>query len=288
MSGALAAPYAMRLVALSTMHRKEKAIAPAFRQTLGSLVLAIPGINTDELGTFTGEIPRTGTMEETVRKKARLGMRASGLRLGIASEGSFGPHPAIPFFPAGLELMIFIDDERGFEIIESQMSEETNYTGVLVKTLAEAEEFLKRSRFPSHKTIVASQYPRGKSFLAKGIGEKYQLIQAVKAAAKASKNGIVRIETDMRAHMNPTRMRCIRSLAAKLAKRLNTPCPKCEAPGWGVTDVEKGLPCRSCHTPTHWTARLIFSCALCGYRRVTGRPDGKNYADEALCPYCNP
>jgi hypothetical protein len=83
------------------MHRKEEAVAPALLSTLGLLVVPARGLDTDQLGTFSGEVPREGSMLDVAMRKARLGMSATGLPLGIASEGTFGPHPAIPFFPAG-------------------------------------------------------------------------------------------------------------------------------------------------------------------------------------------
>ena len=78
---ALSAHFSGRRAALATMHGKEAAIAPAFRDRLG-LVLETPQvIDTDALGTFTGEIPRVGSMRKTAIAKARLGMAATGLAL---------------------------------------------------------------------------------------------------------------------------------------------------------------------------------------------------------------
>ncbi|MEZ5786523.1 MAG: hypothetical protein R3D62_08665 [Xanthobacteraceae bacterium] len=74
---------------LATMHGKEVAIAPALRERLGLIVEVAEGIDTDRLGTFTGEIPRAGTIEEAAIAKARLGMavakRASELRAKAAT-----------------------------------------------------------------------------------------------------------------------------------------------------------------------------------------------------------
>ena len=55
-------PYAGRSAVLATMHRKEEAIVPALQSTVGLLVAPAPGLDTDQLGTFTGEISRAGTM----------------------------------------------------------------------------------------------------------------------------------------------------------------------------------------------------------------------------------
>ena len=88
--------YCERTASLATKHAKERAIARPFRFALGLEVSAPPDLDTDTLGTFTGEVPREGTPLEVCERKARLGMKVTGRSLGLASEGSFGPHPVIP------------------------------------------------------------------------------------------------------------------------------------------------------------------------------------------------
>ena len=46
------------------MHGKERVIAPVLFERLGLRVEVAKGIDTDQLGTFAGEIPRVGTMLE--------------------------------------------------------------------------------------------------------------------------------------------------------------------------------------------------------------------------------
>ena len=70
--------YAGRTAILATMHGKERAVAPALLETPGLTVTVAAGIDTDRLGTFTGEIDRPGDMLETARRKARLGMETTG------------------------------------------------------------------------------------------------------------------------------------------------------------------------------------------------------------------
>lgn len=275
-------------VALATKHDKERAIGPAFRRILGAVVVVPPGIDTDQLGTFTGEIPRVGTPLQVVRKKARLAMKASGIARGIASEGSFGPHPATPFIAAGFETMIFIDDTRGIEITGSELFDNTNFGQISVSSWEEARVFLQNALFPSHRVIVSPEGSNQAAYLKKGIGRLAELKAAIQESVSISKSGRAKIETDMRAHMNPTRMSCLRTLAINLARRLNTKCPACGTPGWGVVDVEKGLPCESCHTPTDFVAYQIFACLACACRQKSARSDGKRSASAAQCPYCNP
>lgn len=111
-------PYLGKRAALATMHGKEAVTGPAFRGALGLIVEPPMGIDTDALGTFTGEVPRIGTMRDAAIATARLGMAASGLPIGIASEGSYGPHPRIPSVPSGVELMVLVDDVLGIVVVE--------------------------------------------------------------------------------------------------------------------------------------------------------------------------
>lgn len=71
--------YAGRCAVLATMHGKQAAIAPVLFDRLGLVVSTAPDLDTDQLGTFTGERPRAGTMRETAIAKAKLGMAATGL-----------------------------------------------------------------------------------------------------------------------------------------------------------------------------------------------------------------
>ena len=72
-------------VAFLTQHGKEKIVAPELEPALGCRVAHVSGFDTDQLGTFTRNIPRAGIQLEAARKKACLGMELAGLPLGIAS-----------------------------------------------------------------------------------------------------------------------------------------------------------------------------------------------------------
>lgn len=102
-----------RQASLATRHAKEQALALPMRFELGLELAVPPDLDTDALGTFCGEVARQGTPAQVCLRKARLGMAATGLPLGVANEGSFGPHPSVPCIAAGIEMMTFVDDERG-------------------------------------------------------------------------------------------------------------------------------------------------------------------------------
>src|SRR5258705_318799 len=58
-------PYATERIGLATMHAKERAIAPPFRRLIGAEVVVAPQLDTDELGTFSGEVARPDALVET-------------------------------------------------------------------------------------------------------------------------------------------------------------------------------------------------------------------------------
>ena len=280
--------YQGRIAALATKHAKERALAWPLARALG-LSLRVPaGIDTDLLGTFTGEIPREGTPAEVVRRKARLGMEAAKLPIGMASEGSFGPHPMMPFLAAGYELLVFVDDDAGFVVAQEVVTTDTNYAQQRCVNLVEAQTFADQVRFPSHALIVRPVGIADTALVRKGVNDVNTLRLAVQRAIDASPDRTASIETDMRAHSNPTRMRVLRHLSARLARRLRTLCPECACPGFGKIGAEPGLICEECGAPTELTLHEIHACPRCQAQRRYPRPDGSTNADPRYCPICNP
>ena len=70
-------PYRGAVIAFATMHGKEQLARGPFRTILGAAVLAPAGIDTDQFGSFAGDIPRTLTPQQAARSKALLGLRAA-------------------------------------------------------------------------------------------------------------------------------------------------------------------------------------------------------------------
>ncbi|GAA1077740.1 DUF6671 family protein [Nocardiopsis metallicus] len=280
-------PYRGTPVALATKHAKEHVLAPALARAPG-LRVSVPELDTDRLGTFTGEIERPAPARETALLKARLGIEASGLPRGLASEGSFGPHPQVPFVPVGLEILAFVDHDLGIEVVEQRLSEHTNFAHTTASALdQQTERFLASARFGEHALIVRPNAGDTNDGLQKGIVSREELAEAIRRCAHASEDGLAFVETDMRAHHNPTRMRQIALLARRLADRLSALCPACAAPGYGTVDTRPGLPCSACRTPTARIAVEVQGCARCEHRRP--RPvAGARAADPGECPYCNP
>lgn len=281
--------YVDRVAALATKHGKERAIAPPVRERLG-LELRIPGdLDTDRLGTFTGEVPRPGTIEETAIAKARLGMDATGLPIGIASEGSYGPDPRMPMVPAGLELIVLVDDTRNIVIREHLVDPAPAFRSTRVRSVADIASWLDEVGFPSHALIVQPSVQDDRDPLFHKALDSGALVgEAIEHCAKLSADGLALVTTDMRAHLNPTRMKTLSRLALQFAERIATACPACETPGFGKVGVEKGLPCEWCSEPSDLVAEEIFGCVACERRDTRPRADGLERADPANCAHCNP
>lgn len=277
--------YRGRLAALGTKHGKQRAIAPPLARRLG-LTVTVADFDTDTLGTFSGEVERPAPPRETVLLKARRAAEVSGLPLALASEGSFGPHPALPWLPCGHELLAFVDLETGLTLVESRTSLRTTHGQMTARDLDGAAGFLGRIGFP--RTAVIVRPNAGAGAIVKGLSDPATLAAVIRNAAAASGDGAVRIETDMRAHLNPVRMGEIRKLAARLARRLATACPACGSPGFGSDGPVPGLPCGWCGAPTDAPLGQRWSCPACGHVEVRTTPRQPAVADPGHCAECNP
>jgi hypothetical protein len=238
-------PYCNKVAVLTTMHGKEKVIAPVLKDGLGLTVGRAMGVNTDRFGTSSHDIKRTGSQLDAARAKIAAGFEDAALpRVGLLSEGSFGPHTFIPFLALGRELVLLIDRDTGLELIGHDASIDTNYGHAIVSDLEAAAAFAERPRFPVHGLIVmacSGEKPAPERVLIKDIVDQTSLFHAVQRAIDIC--GFALIEADMRAHRNPTRMAAIERAAQDLVRRYMSRCPACAWPGFDVTERIAGLPC---------------------------------------------
>lgn len=268
-----------RRAVLATMHGKEQVIAPAL-QALGMEIVLADGLDTDVFGTFSGERARPAGQLETARLKCLAALQLTGLDLAIASEGAFGPHPHLPFVPANVEMVLLLDQRNGLEVAGQWLSADTNFAQKAIAHWAEAETFAQSAGFPSHKLIL-----RQGEQLHKGIGEWPQLQALVAQALKAPQP--VHLETDMRAMHNPTRMAAIAKACEQLCQRLQSLCPTCQLPGFGLQGHTPGLPCQWCGLPTRLPLAHIYACPHCGHQHE--QPvEPAHPADPSYCEFCNP
>jgi len=280
--------YNNRVAILATMHNKEKVISPLLKEHLEINVIVPQGLNTDVFGTFTREIKRPDTQIITARLKAKKALEMYDEEIAIASEGSFAPHPLIPYIYANREIIIFLDQENGLEIIGEVFSMETNFNHQTISSLEEAEEFAQKVGFPEHGLVISfDNISTGKTQFIKGITSKENLINSVETAIKNT-NGKFHIETDMRAMYNPTRMKNIAFATQDLINKINSLCPQCNTPGFMINQKIPGLPCELCHQPTSLIKAVIFQCQKCNFTQQQLFPNNQEFADPSLCEYCNP
>jgi ribosomal protein L37E len=96
------------------------------------------------------------------------------------------------------------------------------------------------------------------------------------------------LETDMRAMNNPTRMSVIETATKKLIEKILHQCPKCGFPGFDVTKVVAGLPCKLCGFPTNRTWYYIYKCTKCHFKGKKFYLHGIEQEEPTFCDHCNP
>ncbi|MBX9946003.1 MAG: hypothetical protein K2Y40_18155 [Reyranella sp.] len=138
--------------------------------------------------------------------------------------------------------------------------------------------------FPDYGLFVISSSDGSQP--VKGLKTLGDVVAAVDREAERSADGLALMIADMRAHRNPMRMKVLRALSWKLAKRLERLCPKCEAPGFGPVESRRGLPCESCGEATHWIDFEIDGCSACGHAESRPRKDGRRTAPRFTCRSC--
>jgi len=282
-------PYHNTTAVLTTMHAKERVIAPILRDELGLIVGLAIGVNTDEFGTFSHEVERTGSQLDAARAKITAGFGYAPLaRVGLASEGSFGRHPHIPFLAIGRELILMVDRDSGLELTGHDACPDTNFGHAVACDLEAAFAFAQRARFPEHGLVVMGckdMQPAPALMLDKDILDAAALEAAVQKALKIC--GAAFVETDMRAHRNPTRMAAIERATRDLARRFHSRCPNCKVPGFDVTERIAGLPCAWCGQPTRVIMTEVLACRSC-HHRVERQATPDDSADPGQCDGCNP
>lgn len=278
--------YQNQTILLATKHSKERVIAPLFANELNAHIFVPNDYDTDQFGTFSGERPRTKSAVETCIAKATQAARKYGFSFAIASEGSFGPHPQYYLMPADTEIVAFIDLKHNYVISEQHVSPKTNFSHATIGPEDKFTDFLEQIGFPKHGLVIKDL--SNDTILAKGIDD-YPSLDALTTTFFANyPQGKLHLETDMRAMKNPTRMEVIQEVTQKLVKRLNSYCPKCSTPGFGVLSTSGFLPCQQCGGATTLFKELIKGCICCNYHQKMSRPDRLIVADPGKCHHCNP
>ena len=272
-----------RTCCIATQHQKELVIKPILEKELFLQCYTPDQLNTDQFGTFSGEIERRLSPLNAARAKCDLAHQLTGCDLVVANEGSFGPHPNLFFIPANEELMLLRDYKNNLSIWTSILSTETNFNSLEISNAKQLADFAKSIGFPSHRVILLST---DRTQIRKDFNTLEEANHALVELTKG--NGRCVVETDMRAMNNPTRMNVIEELTHKLVKKVNASCPSCNTPGFDVIRVNIGLPCMACKAKTSSTLSLVKGCLSCNYEELIEYPNNKQEEDPMYCNYCNP
>lgn len=263
---------------ISTKHHKEQLLRPYF-EPLGVELLIHPDFDTDQFGTFCGQIPRAEGPQLTVKEKCLAGMSLSGYRQGLASEGSFGPHPTVPFIQINEEWLVYIDLDNQLELFGHSTSLEVCHDQLHYSDAERLLDFLQQIDFGA-QGLVLKNAVSGQA-LQKGITNKTVLFELLE------RHPSWLLETDLRAHMNPKRQANIIAAAQNLLARSRSLCPQCAAPNFWITERLGQLPCCQCGQATQTYQSLKYACWSCAHEHTVQRQD-LICQDPAFCSHCNP
>lgn len=265
-------------VLLVSKHHKERIIAPLLA-SIGIQVEVIQRFDTDQFGTFAGEVPRVEGPKVTVKEKCLQGLIHSGQKIGIASEGSFGAHPMIPFVQVNEEWLCYIDLERQIEIYAKSSITALTHDSISSGDKAQLMGFLSKNGFPQQGMVFRDLTQN--NVIQKGIQDKEVLYKLVSQFENWE------IETDLRAHQNPLRQKNIGLATQDLIKRLTSLCPKCAYPDFSIKALIGELDCEWCGQPTSSYRYQVYACDHCQHSVEIMRND-KKLEDPQYCQNCNP
>lgn len=279
-------------IAFATQHQKDKIISSLFKDNFNAQIIVPLYIDTDQFGTFSGEIQRPSDIKQVLRQKAELGLKATGLNLGLANEGSFGPHPSMPWLQCNQETFIFVDAHLEIELFANVISLENRAEYGVIEDEHQLASFLQKVNFGPQAVIVKPSPldTDAKDYIFKGLIAKKNVLDAIHKIKKDLKQKGVWVETDNRAHLSPKRQTVILKAAEKLVQLLKSKCPGCEYPGFEIKDLIMGIKCEACGLKSEKPVQEIWGCSnsKCDYKQVKGRSDGLKFLKPEQCDWCNP
>lgn len=207
--------------------------------------------------------------------------------VGIASEGSIGPHPSSPFITVDVELVVLVDDEHDLIVRAAATGTDTMAATWVLRTGDDIADIPGRFDLPLHAVIVRpNEGPPRPVF--KGLRHAADIDAAVTGCADASADQRARLETNLRAHQCPSRRPVIHLAATLLAARLAARCPRCESAGWVPVDIVTGIPCDWCGDLVDEVRAEIDGCLACSHRFERPLVSADATADPGRCQGCNP
>lgn len=267
---------------VATKHGKDVILRSVFGAQWGLDVAALD-VDTDLLGTFSGEVPRPGDVRSTLRAKVSMALDVRpDAEVVLATEGSFGADPVLGWVPLHEEVLLWSWPRYGKELWVAHRSHDTNFSSIDSAEWTEVQRWALRVGFPTAHVILRDAQGQ---VLAKGINDPTEFERMWRAAAEG---GAPRVETDMRADRNPKRQEALRALAIKVVEAFEALCPNCRFPGFVARPAEPGAPCSACGSATRRPRLLKAECTECGQVEVRDSEDQLMGVDPAICDRCNP
>ncbi|RUO23291.1 hypothetical protein CWE08_01165 [Aliidiomarina iranensis] len=268
----------MAFAILVTQHEKGKLIAPVL-QEIGIRVVENSSWDTDQLGTFAGEVERRLTPHECALEKAKQAIKLTGLGIGLGSEGSFGGGPLPGVINWNEEILCFYQPEHE-RVIYARASGAFPGKSFVLEQISDLEHVEELSNQGLHWIVKINDE------ILKGLN----LAMLTEALTIADQHGLltwpIKVEPDLRAMYCPPRQQMIKKAAEDLARRLQALCPECSEPNFVVKHQEKGLPCELCSLPTQLPSHEVLHCEACEHTEKLGV--AATSADSQHCQWCNP
>jgi hypothetical protein len=273
-----------KTVALATKHGKLSQIAP-WIEALDGWTVELAEVDTDQFGTFSGEVAREKSPRDTAIAKARAAANLLGSEYGLASEGTIGAHPAYPWINSDHEISALVRRTDGFVLVETFLSPEIQAHSEEIVENTDLDAVAAKLDLPTHAAIIVA-IGDVETVLHKGVHDPNDFKQKIAAALSSGKK-LLRVENDFRAMHSPSRQANISKCAELLAKRIATQCAVCGEIGFGKVGYEYGLPCSDCDQVVQSVANSErHACVSCEHTEL--RTLGKTTVDPSRCDFCNP
>jgi len=262
----------LKTAALLSKHRKSQQLAPVLYE-IGIELVEIDFFDTDQLGTFAGEVERRLSPSECALVKAKKAAELSGLNVGLGSEGSFGGGPMGGLLNWNQEIVCLYQQAPEL-IIYASAEGPTALRSIKADNLDAL--ISKMSDFEQQRWIVRC---------ADGILKGLSQTEVIALHQAAFTEWPVVLEPDLRAMHSPLRQIMIQKAALNLAERLQSRCPHCDAVDFWPDEREFGPACQLCGYPTNEVKSLVTNCKSCGYKASETLLETGN---ERFCDQCNP
>lgn len=273
-----------KVIYFATEHKKEQVIAPSFFDAFNCRVKSLY-INSDILGTFSGDVERKLSPIQAAKEKIKMGLiQKPDAEYLIASEGSFYPDSQVPWMPVNEELLLFYDAKQEIEIVAKAVTREVKYVSKKIDSSNLSLELFNEFDFPNHGVVIVSKDKVNKKNVIKDVNDYLELDQLIKRLKEG--RGMIQVMTDLRSHKNPTRQKNIYQAGLNLIDEIKLVCPNCQRYGQKIREHIEGLLCAQCGIPSKYIKSIERECSSC--TKTWMQDLGKAPIDPMYCDWCNP